>query len=104
MDVSNLKAYGPWILVRAERPPRTSPGGIYLPSGNMEERLGQAFGVVLSVGQGKWNKKHTARIHSGLKVGDRVWFRGFLQECNRPSLLDSEHSLINQDDILGVEE
>ena len=71
MEIEKLKAYGPWILLKVEKFPRVSPGGIYMPEGNVEERLGQTFATVLSVGKGKWNKKHTARQEPGVKVGDQ---------------------------------
>ena len=105
MDVSKLKPYGPWVLVKADAPVKQTDSGIYLPDGNLLERLGHATGVVLSVGQGFFNIKGAKTKFTPLSVkpGDRVVFRGHLQEANRPAgSLDREHSLIHGRDIIGV--
>lgn len=104
MDVSRIKAQGPWVLIKVDAPPEKSTGGIYLPAGNLEERLGHITGTVLSVGPGH-RGKGGSRIPTGIAVGDRVLFRGYLQEANRPGgVIDREHCLINIDDIVGVVE
>ena len=107
MSGRSVRPMGPWILIKADPPP-TMRGSLYLPQGNMDERLGNATGVVLAVGQGK---RSTAKQYkrTGLKYqpidlepGMAVMFRGFLQESNRPGgQLDTEHSLIHMDDIIG---
>lgn len=104
MDVSTIKARGPWVLIKVGAPPEQSKGGIYLPAGNLEERLGHITGTVLSVGPGS-RGKDGSRIPTGVDVGDKVLFRGYLQEANRPGgVIDREHCLINVDDIVGIVE
>jgi len=107
-DISKIKAKGPWILIKVDKPPEKTEGGIYMPAGNAEERFGNATGIALSVGEGKLNEGKKAirakYTHSGIKEGDRVVFRGFLQEANRPGPMDKDHALIHMDDIIGVQE
>jgi co-chaperonin GroES (HSP10) len=104
MDVSKIQAQGPWVLVKVDDPPKKSKAGIYLPVGNLEERLGHITGTVLSVGPGH-RGKGGSRIPTDINVGDKVLFRGYLQEANRPGgVIDREHCLINIDDIVGVVE
>jgi co-chaperonin GroES (HSP10) len=106
MDVSKIRPFGPWVLVKVDAPMKQTDSGIYLPDGNLLERLGHATGVVLSVGQGFINKGKRAKSKFtplSLKSGDRVVFRGHLQEANRPAgSLDREHCLIHGRDVIGV--
>ena len=84
-------------------------GGIYLPQGNLEERTGTATATVVSVGKGKLNVgkdlKKGKYSHSGLETGNRIVFRGFLQEANRPGgIIDKDHCLVHMDDVIGLVE
>lgn len=107
MDITKLRPRGPWILVKVD-PPEEKRGSIYLPQGNLEGRMGNATGTVLSVGEGipttpKVFRK-TGRKYDpiDLAVGAKIMFRGFLQEANRPGgILDREHSLIHANDVIG---
>ncbi len=108
MDVSKLRPHGPWILVKMDPPPEKSLGGLYLPQGNLDERLGNATGVVLSLGQGSLlsekARKRTGRKYDPIDLdpGMRIAFRGYIQEANQVGgLLDREHSLIHVDDVIG---
>ena len=105
MDATKIRARGPWVLLKVDPPKeKTESGLLYVPQGSMTERLGDATGVVLSVGEGKLGKKGR-REHSGLKVGDRIIFRGFLKEANPIAQLDKDHCMIHQDDVkLVIEE
>lgn len=107
MDPTKFKATGPWVLVRADKPDSRTPGGLYLPDGNMPQRLGHLTGTVLSVGPGEFAKGKEARkykyIPHDLKVGDKVMFRGFLKEANQP-FDDKDLCLIHINDVVGVAE
>jgi len=84
MDESTIKANGPWILVRPE-PPKKKHGVLYIPDGNLMERLGHIVGHVVSAGKGYWEKVKLKEVfvHCEVKPGDRVVFRGHLKEANR---------------------
>ena len=98
-----IQACGPWVFLKVDpKPTMSATGRLYLPDGNLEQRLGRATGTVLSVGGGKPTKK--GRQPSGLKPGDHVMFRGFLQEIHKPEFLDREHCLIHMDDVDGIVE
>jgi co-chaperonin GroES (HSP10) len=107
MEMNKLKPKGPWILVKVD-PPEEMRGSLYLPQGNLEDRMGSATGTVLALGDGTPTKPavahRTGRKYDpfDLSIGARVMFRGFLQEANRPGgILDKEHCLIHANDIIG---
>jgi co-chaperonin GroES (HSP10) len=99
---------GPWVVVTPDEPLRQTASGIYLPEGNADERFGYATGVVNAVGPGeeKYVKnKGIIHKHSGLKVGDKIMFRGFLQDANRLNGiydLNDKQCVLHQQDALGV--
>lgn len=108
MDVSKLRPKGPWVVVKVDPPPEME-GSLYLPQGNLAERMGNATGTVLKVGEGFYTtdkvRNKTGRKYEpiDLKEGDRIMFRGFLQEANQVGgVLDREHCLLNAADIIGV--
>ena len=104
IDPRTVQAYGPWALLVVIPPPERSKGGIYLPAGNLEERLGHQKGVVLSAGEGR-RLKNGARAPIGVEKGDTIVFRGYLKGANRPNgQLDDRHCLIHMDDIVGIVE
>jgi co-chaperonin GroES (HSP10) len=88
-----IRARGPWVLIKADPPPTMSKGGLYLPEGNLEERLGHLTGTVLSAGN---------EAADSVSIGDKVLFRGYLKDANHPAQLDDNRSLINVKDIVGV--
>ena len=106
MDISKVRPFGPWVLVKMDLPDKVTKGGIYVPDGNLLERLGHAVGEVLAVGQGYVTdgKKAKAKFHPvGVEKGDRVVFRGHLGSANKPfGLLDREHCLIHGRDLIGI--
>lgn len=95
-----IHAVGPWVLIRVTPRQEVSSGGIYLPEGNLQERLSHSRGTVLSVGKGKISKKGI-RITTGVEVGDKVVFRGYLKEANRVYRFDDRRCFIHMDDIVG---
>jgi len=106
VDPLKVQPIGPWFLVKVEPLPEKTAGGILLPRPliTTEERLGHTIGQVLKVGTGKLSKKGR-RISYGIEPGDRVVFRWYLHEINRPGqFYDKEFCLIHGDDIQGVVE
>lgn len=103
-DPAKVRPIGPWVLLKVDQPPEKSAGGIFLPKGNLPERLGHATATVLRVGSGQWKKGK--RIPCGLDPGDRVMLRGYLKDLINPGgLLDRDHCLIHcQDIVLCVED
>ena len=99
-----INSQGPWVLIKPLPFADKTEGGIYRPDGNLEDRLGYAEGIVESVGKGKYrDTKKYGRVfeHPGVVPGDRVYFRGFLKDANKPIPLDDNRCFIHQDDLLG---
>lgn len=96
--------YGPWVYIKVDPPIRRTAGGLYLPAGNLDERLGQRVATVVAVGAGKGRGKD--KKASGVKPGDRIYLRGFLSELHKPGGMfeNNDHCLIHQDDVLGLVE
>lgn len=103
MDVSMIRANGPWILVKLDPPSEKFAGSTlfkpYMFSGTMEDRVGHSVGTVLSAGRGKPSEDGIGWVEPGVKKGDRILFRGFLQEANRPHPFDREHCFLHMDDV-----
>jgi co-chaperonin GroES (HSP10) len=106
LDPTKVKAVGPWVFVKIVRPPLEDGlqkrGAIFVPNGTMEERMGLGKGIALSVGPGEWNEKKKRYDTHGLADGDRVIYRGFLNEANRTGQFDDQHCFIHIRDILGI--
>jgi len=102
-DISRVKANGPWVLVKPEEPKKVTKSGLYLPDGNLLERLGHLVGVVVSASSGYWEKPKGKTkevfIHMEIKPGDRVVFRGHLQDAHR---LGQDHCFVHIKDLVGV--
>jgi co-chaperonin GroES (HSP10) len=96
-----VRPIGPWNLIKPDPVVSRTKSGLYLPEGNLEERLGHNTGVVVAVGQGDRGPKGNW-IPSGIKVGDRVYFRGYLQELNLPGGVGTADCLIHTRDIVGT--
>jgi len=104
VDVNKIKATGGWALLKVAASPEKSKGGLFLPAGNLEERLGHATAKVLSVGRGCTDKKGRL-IPPDFSAGDTIMFRGYMQELQRPGgFLDREHCFIRIEDIELVKE
>ena len=92
MDPTKIKPYGAWVLVKPDPTPRILDSGLYMPDGNLFERIGFSIGTVLAVGPGNFNKSKKAGTPKycplDVKVGDRVVFRGYQQNANRPGGVD----------------
>lgn len=106
MNIREVKAWGPWVLVEIARPSREdglvkSAGGLFLPDGNSLERMGLSYGPIVSVGQGIFDEKKRRYETFGLRVGDVIVFRGFLEVVNRPAFQMDDHCFLHMKDILG---
>jgi co-chaperonin GroES (HSP10) len=106
MDVTKIRAVGPWVLVKVDQPEledgyeKFAGSSLYKPQGGTAaDRLGHSLGTVLSVGSGKPDEVGKGWIKPGVKKGDRILFRGFLQEANRPQPFDREHCFLHMDDV-----
>jgi co-chaperonin GroES (HSP10) len=100
MDITKLKPYGSWIVVRPDPVTKVLDSGIYMPDGNLFERIGHSTGTVLAVGPGILNASHKAGTPKYtplvIKAGDRIVFRGYMQERNRPGgVFDRDYCMLD---------
>ena len=99
----NCKPMVPWVLVKPEAAQKVTAGGLYLPEGNLLERLGHLVAVVVSAGPGYWDKPEGKTkkvfVRSYVNPGDRVVFRGHLQDANK---VGREHCFMHIRDLIGV--
>jgi co-chaperonin GroES (HSP10) len=99
VDVSKIRAVGGWTLLKVHPPEEKTKGGLFIPQGNLEERLGHATADVLSIGKGYFDEKGRL-VRPGFSEGDTIMFRGYMQELQRPGgFLDREHCFIRIEDI-----
>lgn len=101
-DPSKVRARGGWVLVKPDAPKEMS-GSLYLPQGNLMERLGHNTAEVVSVGKGYYDPgdKKTKLHKIGVEPGERVVFRGHLQEANKLGE-KRDHCFIHAKDLIGV--
>jgi co-chaperonin GroES (HSP10) len=109
IDVTKVKASGPWVLVRVEALPKVTKGGLYLPDGNLFERLGHVSAVVVSAGKGCWEKipgkSREVFVPMEVKPGDRVVFRVHLQDANSMGgfvAMGHKHCFMHVRDLVGI--
>lgn len=76
----------------------TSPSGIIIPDTAKQEKPEQ--GVVIAVGEGKWNEDGEARIPMTVKLGDRVVFSKF--GYDEVKVEDKEYYIVSESSILGI--
>jgi len=103
MEASKVKASGPWVLIKPEPAPRMK-GSLYLPEGNLMERLGHVVGRVISVGKGYYERDaKTGKekfVPQEVQPGERVIFRGHLKDANKA--VDGEHCFMHAKDLIGI--
>lgn len=113
VDPRKIRAFGPWILIKADPHKERTVSGLYRPQGNLEDRVGMRIGTVLSVGEGRRTKSRFGKpppklefIPNGIEVGERVLFRGFLHDVSRyhQGIDGLDHSMVLIDDIQMVVE
>lgn len=96
-----IKPLGDRVVVRPlsdEEMGTTSPSGIILPDSVSKDEKNEQ-GVVVAVGDGKWNEDGDKRIPLEVKVGDRVIFNSWRDKIKVDK---EEFSVIAEADILGV--
>lgn len=84
LNPKHIQARGAWVLVKPEPVPKKTDFGLYMPDGNLLDRLGHVVAKVVSAGKGYWKKSGTRDIFVAqeVKKGDRVVFRGHLKAAN----------------------
>ena len=97
----NIKPLGDRVVVRPltedERGTK-SPSGIIIPDTAKQEKPEQ--GVVVAVGEGKWNDDGDARIPLAVKEGDRVVFSKY--GYDEVKVNDTEYYIVTESSILAV--
>jgi co-chaperonin GroES (HSP10) len=105
MDAERIQAQGPWVLVKPEPVAAKSKGGLYLPEGNLLERLGHVVARVVSAGKGYYERSEKTGkerfIAQEVQVGDRVVFRGHLKDANKV-LMNETHCFMHARDLIGI--
>ena len=97
-----IRPYGPWLLISPDPPEKQYKGIIYLPDGNVDEKLSYSSGIVKAVGPGELSTKKNSKtkyVAHDVLPGQRVVFRGHLQVVNRTG--DGKDCLIHIRDIIG---
>jgi hypothetical protein len=86
--------------VRPE-PKKKNLNGVYLPDGNVLERLGHCVARVLSAGEGYYVEREGREVFepSMVKPGDRVVLRGHLSKANE---VGKDCCFIHHRDLMGV--
>jgi len=100
MDHERIRANGPWILVKPEPVRKTTKGGLYVPDGNLYERLGHIVAQVISAGKGyhEVTNKKTKFVRCNVSPGDRVVFRGHLKDANK---VGNGYCFLHMRDVVG---
>lgn len=101
MDIERIRAHGPWLLVKPEEPRKRTSGGLYVPDGNLYERLGYTVARVISVGRGYFEEVNGKQkfVVPDVAPGDRAVFRGHLKEANK---VGSSHCFLHLKDLVGI--
>ena len=74
-----------------------SPAGIIIPDTVDKEKPEQ--GMVIAVGQGKWDEGGQKRVPMDVKVGDRVLFKSWSESVK---IEKDEYWIISESDVLAV--
>lgn len=96
-----IRPLGDRVVVRQltdEERGTTSAAGIIIPDTVSKEKPEQ--GVVIAVGEGKWNENGETRIPLEVSVGDRVVFSKY--GYDEVKVADTEYYIVSQSNILGI--
>jgi co-chaperonin GroES (HSP10) len=103
-QAEGMEALGQWILVELEPPPKKSKGGLFLPDGNLFERIGYTVAKVVSAGPGYFQEQQNGKIEftsfADIKPGDRAVFRGYLGDA--PATNFGTFCFMNGTEFLGI--
>lgn len=75
-----------------------SNSGIIIPDSAKKEKPEQ--GIVIAIGEGKWNEDGNARLPLEVKVGDRVVFSKY--GFDEVKIDDQDYYLVSEASVLGV--
>lgn len=98
---TQIRPLGDRVVVRPltdEELGTTSPSGIIIPDTAKQEKPEQ--GVVVAVGEGKWNEDGDARIPVGVKEGDRVVFSKY--GYDEVKVGETEYCIVSEANILAI--
>ena len=85
MDLSQIRPYGPMVLIK-ELPPDYRVNGILFipdtPTAKMQMRRGDegGWGIVVAVGEGGRHQETNHRIPTNLTPGDKVMYKGWIAD------------------------
>jgi len=96
-----------WLLCRMIRPPAASAGGILFAKDFDEQVVSEGAAEVIAANPLMRIKASRAEVPHGIKVGDRILFRGFLRFAQALGDLygaekPSDVFLLNVTDVLAI--
>ncbi len=74
-----------------------SPSGIIIPDTAAKKKNDQ--GVVVAIGEGRWNEDGDKKVPLEVKVGDKVIFKSWSEKVK---VSKNEYWIISESDILAV--
>jgi chaperonin GroES len=98
---SPIKPLGDRVVVRPlteDEMGSTSPAGIIIPETAKKEKPEQ--GIVIAVGDGKWNEDGDQRIPVSVAVGDHVVFSKF--GYDEVSVENTDYYIVSESSVLGI--
>lgn len=102
MSEKTIKPLGDRVVIRPltedEMGGTTSPSGIIVPDSISKDDKNEQ-GIVVAVGQGRWDEDGEKRIPMEVKVDDRVIFNSWRDKVK---VGDKEYFVISESDIMGV--
>lgn len=101
MSEVNIKPLADRVVVRPlsdEEAGSVSASGIIIPDTAKKEKPEQ--GVVVAVGEGKWDEDGEKRIPMSVKEGDRVVFSKY--GYDEVKLGETEYCIVSEASILGI--
>jgi chaperonin GroES len=98
---SPIKPLGDRVIVRPlkeEEFGAVSPSGIIIPDTAKKEKPEQ--GIVIAVGNGKWNEDGDERLPLDVKVGDRIIFSKY--GYDEVTIDKKDYFIVGENSILGI--
>lgn len=100
MSETSIKPLADRVVVRPltdEEAGSVSASGIIIPDTATKEKNDQ--GIVVAVGEGRWNEDGDKKVPLEVKVGDKVIFKSWSEKVK---VEKNEYWIISEADILGV--
>lgn len=101
MSDLSIKPLADRVVVRPltdEETGTVSASGIIIPDSVKKEQAGE--GVVVAVGEGKWNKDMSERVPVDVSVGDRVVYSKY--GYDEVKVQDESYYIVSESSILAV--